>query len=93
MRINLKQQQLMDEMFAKVKDKYPEIVFKGIEFSPDDPEHIWINVITDNGEEEVYAIMDYADGYIADIHIDYGYRISVMPSNRDWANTYLRRAG
>jgi hypothetical protein len=93
MNLNHKQQELVDFLFNKVKEKFPNVELCNLTTSPDDPEHIWINVITDNGEDEVYSIMDYAVGYIADIHIDYGYRISVMPSNREWADTYLRRAG
>jgi hypothetical protein len=36
MKINLKQQQLIDELIAKVKKKYPEIIFKNLESSPED---------------------------------------------------------
>ncbi len=31
MRLNLKQKQLMDELFNKVKEQYPEIVFKDLQ--------------------------------------------------------------
>ena len=45
MRINLKEQELTDNLFQVVKEKYPEIEFVKITRSPDDPNHIWINIV------------------------------------------------
>ena len=81
MRINHKQQQLMDEMFAKVKEKYPEIVFKGIEFSPDDPEHIWIITIADMDEDREIEMSEFSAELEIQVLMDYGYAISMMYEN------------
>ena len=81
MRINHKQQELIDELFNKVKELYPEIVFKDLEFSPDDPEHIWINVIVDMDEDKEIEMTHYASDLAIDILLNYGYRISIMPEN------------
>jgi hypothetical protein len=81
MRINLKQQQLIDELFNKVKERYPEIVFKDLQESPDDPEHIWINVIADMDEEREAEMRFFASELATDILVDYGYDFSIMPEN------------
>jgi hypothetical protein len=81
MRINIKQKQLIDELFNKVKNKYPEIVLRNLETSPDDQEHIWINVIADMDEDEVIEMRHFASDLEVDILMDYGYAISIMPEN------------
>ncbi|MBM2817282.1 MAG: hypothetical protein HW421_4044 [Ignavibacteria bacterium] len=81
MRINHKQQQLIDELFNKVKERFPEIVLKSLESSPDDPEHIWINVIADMDEDREIEMTHYASDLATDILMDYGYDFSIMPEN------------
>ena len=81
MRVNHKQQQLIDELFNKVKEQYPEIVFKDLQVSPDDHEHIWINVIADMDEDRQIEMTHLASDIATDILMDYGYMISIMPEN------------
>ncbi len=81
MRINLKQEQLIDELFAKVKAEYPEIVFNNLGVSPDDPEHIWINIIADMDEDRELEMTHFCSELEIDILMDYGYSISIMPEN------------
>ncbi|MBM2816068.1 MAG: hypothetical protein HW421_2830 [Ignavibacteria bacterium] len=81
MRINIKQQQLIDELLAKVKERYPEIVLKNIEPSVDDPDDIWINVIADMDEERQWEMSSYAAELETDILVDYGYALSILSHN------------
>jgi hypothetical protein len=81
MRLNLKQEELIKELFNKVKEKYPEIEYKNLEVNPDDHEHILINVNADIDEEREIELRFYSAGLEADIHSDYGYRFSIMPEN------------
>ena len=81
MRINHKQQQLIDELFAKVKERYPEIIFQNLEESPDDPDDIWINIIADMDEERQMEMSAYAAELETDILLDYGYALSIMAEN------------
>ncbi len=81
MRINYKQQQLIIELLAKVQEMYPEIKFKNLEVSPDDPEHIWINVIADMDEDREIEMSHFCSNLEYDILMDYGYAISIMASN------------
>jgi hypothetical protein len=64
-----------------VKSKYPAIVFKNLEVSPDDNEHIWIIVTADMDEEEVIRMTEYAAELGTEILINYGYAISIMSEN------------
>lgn len=81
MRINHKQQQLIDELLSKIKAKYPEIIYKDLEVSPDDPEHIWVNIITDMDEDKEDELRHYSAELEYDILMDYGYSISIMTEN------------
>lgn len=81
MRINHKQRQLMDELFAKVKERYPEIVYKDLQTDPDDPEHIWINVIADMDEDREIEMNHFSAELETDILIEFGYAFSIMSEN------------
>ncbi len=81
MNINIKQQQLIDELYSKVHSLYPEISFKELEVSPDDPEHIWIIVTADMDEERELEMREIAADLQTDILLNYGYAISIMTEN------------
>jgi hypothetical protein len=81
MRINYKQEQLINELFEKVKQRFPEIELINLQVSPDDSEHIWINVLADMDEDREIELTDFASEFAVDILIDYGYAISIMPEN------------
>ena len=81
MRINHKQLQLMDELFNKVKERFPEIIYKNLQTDPDDSEHIWINVIADMEEEREIEMNHFVGEIATDILIDYGYAFSIMAEN------------
>ncbi|MBM2815275.1 MAG: hypothetical protein HW421_2037 [Ignavibacteria bacterium] len=81
MKINLKQQQLIDELLFKIKEKYPEVVLKDLQASPDDPEDIWINIIADMDEEREIELRAYSAELTTEILSDYGYALSIMPEN------------
>jgi hypothetical protein len=81
MKMNFKQKELVDFLFNSVKERFPEIEIENYSTSPDDPDHIWINVIAPMEEDREMELWDYSAELEADIHIDYGYRISIMPDN------------
>lgn len=64
---NFKKQQLMDELFNKVKEHYPEILFKDLQTRPDDPEHVWINVLADIDKDREIEMRHYAVELAIDI--------------------------
>ena len=81
MRVNHKQKQLIDELLDKIKSRYPEIIFKNLQTDPEDPEHIWINVIADMDEEKEIELRHYSAHLETEIFTNYGYDISIMPEN------------
>jgi hypothetical protein len=81
MQLNHKQEELVENMFNKVKKKFPEIIFKNLETSPDDPEHIWINVLADMDEDKEIRLIQYSSKIDYNFFMKYGYRISIMPEN------------
>lgn len=81
MNINMKQQQLINELFDKVHAEYPEITFKSLEVSPDDPDHIWVIVSADMDEDREIIMTEYAANLEIDILMNFGYAISIMPEN------------
>ena len=81
MRINLKQQQLLDELLSKVKERYPEIEVSYLEESPEDPDDIWINVIAEMDEDRQMEMSLYAAELETDILTDYGYAFTIMSHN------------
>jgi hypothetical protein len=80
MMLNHKQKELIEGFFYKVKEKYPEVEFLNLSTSPEDREHIWINVLADVDEDRSMEMDDYIASIETDIDSDYGYRISMMAS-------------
>ena len=85
MRINPKQQQLVDEVFNKTKKQFPEISFSHLECSPDDPNHIWVIVNADIDDERLIELYALTSALQTDILSDYGYPISIMVESTDFA--------
>ena len=82
MKLNHRKQQIMNEFYTKVKNKFPEIEYKELLSNPEDKEHIWIIVTSDMDEDKEEEFMDYEAGLEADIHLDFGYRMSIMLENK-----------
>ncbi|MCP4346707.1 MAG: hypothetical protein GY795_14415 [Desulfobacterales bacterium] len=82
--INFKQQELIDDFFHVVKEKFPEIELINITHSPDDSTHIWINVTVPDNEYRMIELSDFAAEKGHDILLDYGYWISVIPDKKEY---------
>ncbi|MBZ0243542.1 MAG: hypothetical protein K8F24_10040 [Bacteroidales bacterium] len=81
MKINHKQQELIELLLTSTKTQFPEIEYKGMSKNPDDKEHLFINITAafDDSREEYFR--DFTAEMEADIHLDTGYRISFMLDN------------
>ena len=71
-------------MFKKAKEFFPEIILKEITQSPDDPEHIWINIEHNMNEDKLLDFYDFAAELDINTLINYGYKISLMPKNTNF---------
>ena len=81
MKINIKQQELIEEILKKARVKFPEIIFKDLSTSPDDPEHIWINVFSNMDEDREMELIHFSSKLDYNILMKYGYKITIMPEN------------
>jgi hypothetical protein len=81
MRINHKQQDIIDDFLKKAQEKFPDIKFVDLSVSPDDPDHIWINVISNMDDEKHLEFLDFETDMEVEIDDNYGYRITMMEEN------------
>jgi len=77
--INFKQQELIDELFGAVKEKYPEVEFISVTESPEDPADLWVNITAPVDEDREIELSHFAADKSTDILLDYGYQILIMP--------------
>ena len=72
MKITQKEQKLIDKLFNKVKEQYPEIVFKYLERSPEDSRDIWVNVLADMDDDRELELLHLSAKIGNEIFLKYG---------------------
>lgn len=77
--INFKQKELIHSFFSSVKERFPEVEFLNVTESPENPADLWINITEPENEDREIELIEFAGDKTADILLDYGYYISVMP--------------
>lgn len=77
--INFKQQELIQDFFQALKKNFPEIELMNVTESPEDPNDLWVNVTAPTDEDREIALIEMAGNKTADMLLDYGYYILVMP--------------
>jgi phosphoenolpyruvate synthase/pyruvate phosphate dikinase len=58
--INFKQKELSKMLFEKLQKKFPEIELVEIMESPENPNHIWVNIIMPEDEDREIALAEKA---------------------------------
>jgi len=79
MRMNSKQQELVDGLLDELKNRFPDVRFVDITESPENPNDLWINVTEPQNEDREMELMDFFSEKCIDILMDYGYHMLVMP--------------
>jgi len=79
MRINHKQQELIDGILNDLKDKFPDVKFVEVTEGPENPDDLWINVTKVKDEDRFIRLIKFFSEKTTDILMDYGYHILVMP--------------
>ncbi len=79
MRINHKQQELIDGLIEDLKEKFPELELVEVTESPENPNDLWVNVTRVKDEDRLIQFIKFFSSKTTDILMDYGYHISVMP--------------
>ncbi len=94
--INFKQKELIRYLLDTVREKFPEVRFLRVTESPEDPADLWVNITSAEDEDREIELIEFASAKTADILLDYGYHISVMPrkniaefENTDYSYCYL----
>jgi hypothetical protein len=77
--INVKQHELIAELFQTLKAQFPEIELLNVTESPEDPNDLWVNITAPEDEDREIALTELASDKTADMLLDYGYYISIMP--------------
>ena len=78
--MNFRQEELTREFFQTVREKFPGVELIDVTSSPEDPDDLWINITAPADEESEFDLMDMASLKSADILLEYGYSILIMPT-------------
>ncbi|MEZ4526215.1 MAG: hypothetical protein R2941_09880 [Desulfobacterales bacterium] len=79
MRINSKQQEIIDGLLNDLQKHFPDVRFVDISESPENPNDLWINVTEPDDEDREIELRKYFSEKCTDILLDYGYHMLVMP--------------
>jgi len=79
MRINPKQQELVESFLEDLEKKFPDVPFADITESPENPDDLWINVAEPGDEDREIELTEFFGDRTTDVLMDYGYHIFVMP--------------
>ncbi len=79
--INFKQRELSELLFEKLKKKFPELELVDIIEGPENPNHIWVNVIMPDDEDREIEVYEEAGKISTDILMDYGYMIIISAAS------------
>lgn len=80
--INFKQEELIDALMQDIKARYPEVELIKVMESAENPSTLWVKVTAPEDEEREIEMREFASGKVADILLDYGYHMLVMPMRR-----------
>ena len=81
--MNFKQKELAEQLFNKVKNKFPEIELITIARSPDDSSHILIHVVPPEDEDKKIAMRSYASKKSHEILLKFGYWLSIISNKKE----------
>lgn len=77
--INVKQEELIKELFDSVKTEFPDVEFVSVTESPENPNDLWVNVTRPKDEDTEIELIEFVGNKSTDILLDFGYHILVMP--------------
>jgi len=86
--MNRIQEKLVRKLFNAVKEKYPNIEFLSVENSPEDPEDLIINALSNYDENTEFEMKEYSASISADILDEYDYLIGIIPTTKQYAEYY-----
>jgi len=75
--MNLKQNELSQMLFEKLKRQFPELELVNITESTENPSHIWVNILMPEDEDREIEVREMASEISTDILLEYGYHILI----------------
>jgi len=82
MRINFKQEELIEKLVNDIRKKFPEVEFISVTEGHEDPESLRINMTAPEDEDREIALRRFGSNKTIDILLDYGYHMLVMPKKK-----------
>jgi len=79
MRLNNRQEELIQELVSTLREKYPETDLVEVRESPENPNSLWVCITAPEDEEKEIELRSFAAEKCTDILCDYGYHLLVMP--------------
>lgn len=73
---------MIDSLMSDIRERYPEVELIKVVESAENPSTLWIRVTAPEDEEREIEMREFASEKVADILLDYGYHMLVMPTRR-----------
>ncbi len=89
MRINFKQDELIEKLMNDIKQEFPEVELIKITEGPEAPETLCINMTAPEDEDREIELRRFGSEIVADILLDYGYHMLIMPRRKSRLNKNL----
>jgi len=77
--MNLKQEEIIEDILAQIKHRYPEVELISVQKSPESSTTLWVQVTAPEDEDRCIEMREFASEMLADIQLDYGYHMLIMP--------------
>jgi hypothetical protein len=79
MRLNHKQEELIERLVKDIEEKFPEVKFVEVGPSPESENTLWLDFTKPDNADRLAALIEYASDRAMDILLDYGYHFVVLP--------------
>jgi hypothetical protein len=79
MRLNHKQEELIEQLVKEIEEKFSDIKFVETVPSPESVNTLWLRFTEPDNDDRFMEITDYAGERAMDILLDYGYHLVVLP--------------
>jgi len=79
MRLNHKQEELIEQLAKEIEEKFPDISFVRVVQSPEGENTLLLEFTKPDDDDRFIEIGEYASERTMDILLDYGYHLVVLP--------------
>lgn len=77
--MNLEQEEIVEDLLARIKRRYPEVELISVQKRPEKARTLRIDVAAPEDEDRCNEIREFASERVADVRLDSGYHMSVLP--------------